>query len=185
MNVPSTQSDTRPDDPGRAADPLELSDEQLLADCDVHRYRASGPGGQKRNKTDSAVRLRHRPTGLTVVGTESRSQHENRARALHRLREALALATESPVDPQAPAPAWLASCVDRRGQLQVGRHHERYFHFLRRAAGLLIALEGRIGPAARALGTTSSQLIELLRTSKRAWARAEELRKRFGHPPLR
>src|SRR2546428_13349802 len=66
-----------------------LTDPQLLAQCKVDTYRASGPGGQKRNKTSSAVRLRHLPSGLIVIAEESRSQHENRARALRRLRQAL------------------------------------------------------------------------------------------------
>src|SRR5712691_11131921 len=68
-----------------------LTDSQLLQQCEVDTYRASGPGGQKRNKTSSAVRLRHPPSGLIVIAEESRSQHENRARALRRLRQALYL----------------------------------------------------------------------------------------------
>src|SRR6202047_3897552 len=68
-----------------------LSDAQLLAQCAVDTYRASGPGGQKRNKTSSAVRIRHGPSGLIVIAEESRSQHENRARALRRLRQAFFL----------------------------------------------------------------------------------------------
>src|SRR6266436_5918916 len=68
-----------------------LADDQLLAQCEVDTYRASGPGGQKRNKTSSAVRLRHPPSGLIVIAEESRSQHENRARALKRMRQALYL----------------------------------------------------------------------------------------------
>src|SRR5690242_7895400 len=68
-----------------------LSDAQLLAQCEVDTYRASGPGGQKRNKTSSAVRIRHPPTGLIVIAEESRSQHENRSRAFKRLRQALYL----------------------------------------------------------------------------------------------
>src|SRR5205809_2883408 len=68
-----------------------LTDGQLLDQCAVDTYRASGPGGQKRNKTSSAVRLRHPPSGLIVIAEESRSQHENRARALKRLRQALYL----------------------------------------------------------------------------------------------
>ena len=59
-----------------------LTDAQLLAQCEVDTYRASGPGGQKRNKTSSAVRLRHPPSGLIVIAEESRSQHENKAKAL-------------------------------------------------------------------------------------------------------
>src|SRR5215210_9369905 len=68
-----------------------LTDDQLLAQCEVDTYRASGPGGQKRNKTSSAVRLRHPPSGLIVIAEESRSQHENRGRALRRLRQAFYL----------------------------------------------------------------------------------------------
>src|SRR5947208_17010528 len=69
----------------------ELTDAQLLTQCEVDTYRASGPGGQKRNKTSSAVRIRHLPSGMIVIAEESRSQHENRARALRRLRQALFL----------------------------------------------------------------------------------------------
>src|SRR5947209_11927360 len=68
-----------------------LGDQQLLAQCALDTYRASGPGGQKRNKTSSAVRLRHLPTGLIVIAEESRSQHENKAKALKRLCRALFL----------------------------------------------------------------------------------------------
>src|SRR5271165_17981 len=74
-----------------------LTDEQLLGQCEVDTYRASGPGGQKRNKTSSAVRLRHPPSGLLVIAEESRSQHENKARALRRLRRALYLKLRQPI----------------------------------------------------------------------------------------
>lgn len=62
---------------------------RLLAECDVETYRASGPGGQHRNKTESAVRLTHRPTGLRRSATEHRSQLRNRELALERLAAAL------------------------------------------------------------------------------------------------
>src|SRR5882762_7217874 len=68
-----------------------LTEAQLLAQCDVDTYRASGPGGQKRNKTSSAVRLRHAPSGLIVIAEESRSQYDNKAKALTRLWHALFL----------------------------------------------------------------------------------------------
>src|SRR5277367_2154426 len=73
------------------SDWTNLTEEQLLAQCEVDTYRASGPGGQKRNKTSSAVRIRHPPSGLIVIAEESRSQHENRARALRRMRQAFYL----------------------------------------------------------------------------------------------
>lgn len=61
----------------------------LERECDVQPYRSSGPGGQKKNKTESSVRAVHRPTGIMRIATESRSQSANRLRALDRIREAL------------------------------------------------------------------------------------------------
>src|SRR3972149_6097639 len=72
------------------------SDAALLAECEVDTYRASGPGGQNRNKVETAVRLRHKPTGLSVIAEESRSQAENRPRALRRLRMAIPLRVRRP-----------------------------------------------------------------------------------------
>lgn len=65
------------------------TDADLLADCRVETLRAGGPGGQHQNKTESAVRLTHLPTGIVVTARDSRSQHRNRQIALQRLREAL------------------------------------------------------------------------------------------------
>ncbi len=68
---------------------LPADDDALLAECRIETFRAGGPGGQHQNKTESAVRLTHLPTGITVIARESRSQHRNRKVALNRLREAL------------------------------------------------------------------------------------------------
>ena len=59
-------------------------------DLEISFYRSSGPGGQKKNVTDSAVRVRHLPTGITVVATRARSQHRNKAMALAELERRLA-----------------------------------------------------------------------------------------------
>jgi protein subunit release factor B len=55
----------------------------------IETYRSRGPGGQRKNKVETAVRLRHLPSGVTVVATEHRSQSENRRLAFERLRDRL------------------------------------------------------------------------------------------------
>jgi protein subunit release factor B len=66
---------------------LPESDEDLLRECEVETFRASGPGGQHVNKTETAVRLKHLPSGLVVTCREQRSQHQNKATCLRKLRE--------------------------------------------------------------------------------------------------
>lgn len=61
----------------------------LLRECRVSFYRASGPGGQHRNKTETAVRIVHLPTGVTAVAADARSQWQNRQAAVERLHEKL------------------------------------------------------------------------------------------------
>jgi protein subunit release factor B len=75
---------------------LSLPAETLSAECDEEFFIASGPGGQHRNKTESGVRLVHRPTGVTVTATERRSQAQNRSAALTRLRERLQVLSHVP-----------------------------------------------------------------------------------------
>ena len=66
------------------ADPKALG-----RNCEISFFRASGPGGQHRNKTETAVRVVHLPTGVVAAATEERSQSRNRDVALTRLRDKL------------------------------------------------------------------------------------------------
>jgi protein subunit release factor B len=83
-------------------EPIPPTDAALLAQCDVWTFRASGPGGQGVNTTDSAVRLRHTATGVTVVCRRHRSQHQNKLECLARLRERLTKMQEPPPPPRRP-----------------------------------------------------------------------------------
>jgi len=66
---------------------LPASDDDLLEECDVTTFRSSGPGGQHVNKTDSAVRMVHRPSGIVVLSRQERSQYLNKKVCLERLRD--------------------------------------------------------------------------------------------------
>jgi len=63
--------------------------EALARDCDIEFTRAGGPGGQHRNKAETAVRITHRPSGVTVVASERRSQARNKMAGLKRLADKL------------------------------------------------------------------------------------------------
>lgn len=66
-----------------------LTDEQLADQCEVETFHATGPGGQGVNTADSAVRMRHVPTGIVVVSRDQRSQLRNRETCLRKIRAEL------------------------------------------------------------------------------------------------
>jgi hypothetical protein len=167
----------------------ELNDAQLLAQCEVDTYRASGPGGQKRNKTSSAVRIRHLPSGLIVIAEESRSQHENRAKALKRLRQAFFLKLREPI-----AADGLRSVAQREelvsvrslaGKIEVGKKDARFLPVVGLVLDVLEATEARVSDAADALGISTGQLIGFLEMDPKVWEQANQMRQRFGHKPLK
>ncbi|MBP8131145.1 MAG: peptide chain release factor-like protein [Candidatus Hydrogenedentes bacterium] len=77
-------------------------------ELDFTFFRSRGPGGQKKNVTDSAVRLRHLPTGITVVAQRGRSQYQNKRLALMELERRLA-AMRRKRKPRKPTQPTLAS----------------------------------------------------------------------------
>ena len=169
----------------------ELNDAQLLAQCAVDTYRASGPGGQKRNKTSSAVRIRHLPTGLSVIAEESRSQHENRAKAFQRLRQALYLKLRDAVnladDPEVPRP-WhqvVKGALDGAGRLHLGKKDPRFWPVTGVVLDVLTAHEARLAETASTLGISTGNLVDFLQTSPKLWEQANILRARHGQKPLK
>ncbi len=166
-----------------------LAEDQLLAQCEVDTYRASGPGGQKRNKTSSAVRLRHLPTGLIVIAEESRSQHENKAKALRRLWQALFLELRDPLpDPTPERVAALPDFAPARGadgRLHLGRRDPRFWPAAGVALDVLTAVGARVADAAALLGVSTGNLIDFLQTDPKVWQEANRLRTAFGHKALR
>src|SRR3989442_8957319 len=84
--------------------PAGLDPEALNAECEFRATRRSGPGGQNRNKVETAVILTHRPTGIRAEASERRTQGENRRAARFRLRIELALTVRRPIGPGGEGP---------------------------------------------------------------------------------
>jgi len=173
---------------------LDLDDDELLAQCQVHRHRSSGPGGQHRNKVSSAVRLLHRPTGMTARAAESRLQRENQRRALARLRMKIACQVRCPLDLPAPAiPPALAECIfaprparpRATRRLQIGRKDRRFWQVAAVLLDLLEACQGRLAPAAAYLGITTTNLASVLKADRHLLAAAQQIRRTFGRGRLK
>lgn len=165
---------------------LLLDDAALIHQCDVDCFRSSGPGGQKRNKTSSAVRLRHRPTGLSATGVEDRSQHVNKARALRRLRLVIALNVRTTFDVAIYVPSErLDSCRSGNGGLKVGRRDVRYPLAVAEVLDVLGARSCRVSEAAKAIGVSTANLVKFFEGDPKLWARVNQMRAEVGAKPLR
>ena len=156
---------------------LRLDDALLLKQCREERYRACGPGGQRRNKVETAVRLRHPQSGVVVQAEESRSLEENRQRAVRRLRERIAMEVRAPFDLDAPAlPEELLAQRRDSGALAINARNPSYPIVVAAALDALAAAGGSYARAARALGVTTSQLMRFLRSDREVWRAVEGLR---------
>jgi len=174
-------------------DYLALDDQQLLDQCDVHTYKSSGPGGQHRNKVSSAVRLRHRPTGLSAHGDQSRSQHENKRLAVARLRRTIACRRRRSIDPaRTRIPSVVSGCIhaprggarDAPRRLAVGRKDRRFWPVAAFLLDVLDAFGGRLADTAAFLGITTGSLTRMLTGDRHLLAAAQAVRKRNGLRPL-
>jgi hypothetical protein len=170
----------------RTEDYLNLDDQTLLRQCDVDTLRGPGRGGQKRNKTETMVRLRHRPTGLVGLSDDTRSQHQNKRAALRRLRQRLALELRRPVQLEgyAPPDALAQLVAPRRGEV-IGRRHELYLPALAALLDLFVALECSVSETARRLGLGTGALSRLLLGDEQLGRHVNDLRRARGMRPLR
>jgi len=163
---------------------LTVTDQEFLKQCIFDVYSASGPGGQKRNRTFSAVRVTHRPTGLAVVAEESRSQHENRLRACRRLKILIALRLRAQLSrgwnlPDALLP-YFKPAVQR-----MNPRNEYYALFCAAMLDLLYLQRGSLSDTARILGISTGQCGKLFMIAKEIFGQANAIRASFGLRPLK
>jgi hypothetical protein len=173
---------------GAAAHPAAIPPNELAAECDFVATRRSGPGGQNRNKVETAVVLTHRPTGTKAEASARRTQGENRRLALERLRIELASTCRLPIRRGGnaryqPTGLWRSRCPC--GRLAVNPRHEDYPALLAEALDVIYACGDEPKAAAAELGCTPSQLIKLLKESPRALGLLNERRRRAGRHALR
>ncbi|MCK5803306.1 MAG: amidohydrolase family protein, partial [Lentisphaeria bacterium] len=152
---------------------LALADEAFLHQCRVDCFRGSGRGGQKRNRTDSAVRITHEASGMSVTCDDTRSQHTNRRHALRKLREEIALAL------RCTAPAQWS------GQWRPGAKSAEYAQWLAVVIDVFEARGCRVGEVAAFFGVSSGRFRRDLSANPRAWRLLNELRTAHELSPLR
>jgi hypothetical protein len=166
-----------------AIHPAALDPELLRLQCDTKRLRRSGPGGQNRNKVETAIVLTHRPTGLIAEANERRSQAENARVALFRLRVNLALSVRQPLGAPTPSPLW---CSRRRGgRISINPRHDDFPALLAEALDILDSLGQDPARSAAVLGCSPTQLIKLLKMEPRALTLVNQKRRPLGLHDLR
>jgi hypothetical protein len=162
--------------------PARLPVAELLEQCTVRHGRRKGPGGQHRNKTDSAVALIHKPTGVEGQAGERRSQVENHRNAVKRLRLRLALEVRSKADGErAPSELWLSRCRD--GRIFCSTDHADFPALLAEALDVIACRHGHLSSSAEQLACTVSQLVKFLGKEPAALARVNDIRRSYGLPP--
>ncbi|HZZ43118.1 MAG TPA: peptide chain release factor-like protein [Tepidisphaeraceae bacterium] len=163
--------------------PWELTDERLLAECRWEAYRGSGPGGQKRNKTSSAIRVTHLPTKIQAIAEESRSQGENRVHALRRLRHKLAMEIRREIDPgDFVLPGWMEEY--KANGFHMAERNPLYAALVALILDVFQAVHWELARAAVLLGVTNSSLVRFMHGDGQLWQRINRSRQQLGMKAL-
>jgi hypothetical protein len=155
--------------------PRNLPAELLLSQCRWETFRGPGPGGQKRNKTSSSVRIVHPPSGLTAAAGEFRSQQRNKANALQRLRHRMAIELREPIQQPVAIPDALAGFF-AGGKLSCPLRAEAYPAVLGIVLDVIEAHGGSVSDSAAALGLSTANLVRFLQRDDELLSKVNQIR---------
>lgn len=164
--------------------PASLSNVQLLRDCRTLRTRRGGPGGQHRNKVETAVVIEHLPSGVSAEANERRSQAENLKAAIMRLRIRLAVSVRGIADSNTtPSARWQSRRAGMR--VSVSATHDDFPTLLAEALDHVSAANFQLSIAAKSLGVSTTSLLNLITKAREAVEWLQQMRSERGLPPLR
>ncbi len=165
---------------------LLAEDKVFINSCRLETYMASGPGGQKRNRTYSAVRATHKDTGFSVIAEESRSQVENKEKAIKRLKKTLALnlrkdfsATGFKVHPEAES----LFLID--GFKKINPKNRLYPLFCAVILDSMYTAKGKVSEASGMFNSSTGKLNKVISADKDLLGAVNRMRVFFGLNPLR
>ncbi len=158
--------------------PSCLAEDELLKQCSLRNDRRGGPGGQHRNKVETAVIVVHEPTGIVAEASERRSQVDNRRVAIQRLR--LVLATDYRSAQHADSASELWCTRTQGGRLSVSKEHDDYASLLSELLDRLDVLDYSLPECADFFSVSSSQLVKLLRQCPKALTQVNAARTERG-----
>ncbi len=175
-------------EPREPTHPAAIDPQQLLMGCRVEDTRASGPGGQHRNKVQTAVNITHLATGVCGWASERRSRSENQSKALFRLRVNLAIEVRGHFDPRhSPSALWRSRTLKSKaavpilgrgrgtGRLSINPSHKDFPSLLAEALDILAAMNFDPRRASMLLGVSPSQLVRFIKDEPHAlvWVNAQ------------
>ena len=155
--------------------PVHLDDDQLKKECTITRTRRGGPGGQHRNKVETAIVITHIESDISAQAGEKRSQHANLTVAIARLRTNLAIGIRSNPLPTQTSDLWKSRVKNRR--ISVSLSHVDYPSILTEALDALSANENDIVATAKSLGLSTSQLIKFFKANPQVFDHVQQTRK--------
>jgi len=151
---------------------LLMDDDALVKLCEFSPFKSTGRGGQKKNKSSSAVRLVHKPTEIAVTATKARCQHANRKTALKKLRYQIAFDVRSDEAPELST-------------LDMSPNNKRFYLWVAFIFDLLHRHHFAVSNCAKELELSTSRLIKMLARDDTVWQHVNDQRKTLGLAPLK